>query len=383
MSTKNANNPTFSNNATLAIQGFDYQKLFALECCLKGKRGDIIYIECLGDVAVKSKTPAHNVSYETKLHHDIYNMTDQSPDFWKTLKNYVKEYSKITQFSKLILYTTASVGEKSIFDNWNSKSPEQKMQLIQPFQNNPNKTIQEFTKIIFGYNDIYKRENLVNILKKLEIHTDQVPIKEKCDEIKQMQIFITIDDKRQDAFLEKLYGYISLKAIDNQNLWIISYDDFVKDIQQHIRSFQQTEIPFPELPPGVEYTGYEVYRFIDELRAIDLEEEIESSVIDYLRSEKNSLKLIEMGGLFVKESIDNFEMELEDKMKAQKKVDSFEYSKIKSKMLSKRLFYKCKLFDKLKIRGVQPIELYYQRGKMHKIVEEHDFHWKFEQADLP
>ena len=364
------------------MQGFDYQKLFALECCLKARRGDIIYIECLGDVAVKSKTPSSNVSYETKLHHDIFNMTDQSPDFWKTLKNYVKEYSKITQFSKLILYTTASVEKNSIFDDWNSKSPEQKMQLIQTFQDNPNKTIQEFTAVIFGYNEIYKRENLVNILKKLEIHTGQVSIKEKCDEIKQMQIFITIDDKLQDAFLEQLYGYISLKAIDNHNLWIISYDDFVKDIQQYIRSFQQTEIPFPELPAGIGYTGHEVYRFIDELRAIDLEEEIESSVIDYLRSEKNSLKLIETGGPFVKVSIDNFERELEDKMKAQKKVDSFELSTINSIIRSKRLFYKCNSFEKIKIRGVQPIELYYQRGKMHKIVEERDFHWKFEQENI-
>lgn len=49
---------------------------------------------------------------------------------------------------------------------------------------------------------------------------------------------------------------------------------------------------------------------------------------------------------------------------------------------SKELFLNCKLFDKLKIRGVQEIEMYFQHGKMHKIVDEQKFVWKFHARDL-
>jgi hypothetical protein len=140
-------------------------------------------------------------------------------------------------------------------------------------------------------------------------------------------------------------------------------------------------MPFPSLPLGVEYTGKEQYRFIDELRAIELESEVQSAVIDYLRAEKNSLKLVLAGGYFIQESIDNFESELENKMKIQKQRDALD-SEPKAIKKAVKLFLNCKLFENMKIRGVQPIEAYYQFGKMHKIVDEKDFSWRFKEKDL-
>lgn len=381
MSIDETKTKTFSNNATLKLLGYDYQKLFALECCLNAKPGDIIYIECYGDVATK------DISYELKKRDEKYNMTDQSPDFWKTLKNFVKEWKSISQFSKLVLHTTAFVDKNSIFFDWNSKSADQKLRLIEIVKQNPNQSIKKFTDIIFGFNDTYTEDDLLDILKKLEIDYSQSSIKEKCEEIKNHPAFLSVDEKLRDQLIEQLYGYISMKAIEDSSRWKIIYNDFSKDIQHYFRSFQQNEIPYPDLLADVEYTGHEKYRFIDELRAIEFDSEVESAVIDYLRAEKNSFKLIETGGPFIQESIDKFEFELNNKMINQKKhdvldLDSSEITTPIAIKKSKALFLKCKLFNKMKIRGVQPIEMYYQHGKMHKIVDEQNFCWKFSEEDL-
>ena len=87
------------------------------------------------------------------------------------------------------------------------------------------------------------------------------------------------------------------------------------------------------------------------------------------------------GGYFVRESIDNFESELENKMKIQKQRDAIEYEP-KAIKKAVKLFLNCKLFPTMKIRGVQPIEGYYQFGKMHKIVDEKDFSWRFEEKNF-
>lgn len=374
MSADEAKKQTFSNNATLKLHGYEYQKLFALDCCLKSKPGEIIFIECYGDVATS------DTSYELKNRHENFNMTDQSPDFWKTLKNFVKERNNISQFSKLVLHTTASV-DGSVFSEWNIKSPKQKLLLIDPVRKNPNRSIKEFTDVIFDFNDAYTENDLLNILSKLEIHHSQISIREICDEIKNSQPFLFIDENLREMMLEWLHGYISMKSIKDSNRWKIIRDVFIKDIQQYVRNIQQHDIPFPSLPLDVEYTGNENYRFINELRAIELESEVQSAVIDYLRAEKNSLKLVLAGGYFVRESIDNFESELENKMKIQKQRDAIEYEP-KAIKKAVKLFLNCKLFPTMKIRGVQPIEGYYQFGKMHKIVDEKDFSWRFEEKDL-
>jgi hypothetical protein len=380
MSVDEAKDQTFSNNATSKLLGYDYQKLIALECCLNSKPGDIVYLECYGDFATD------DTSVEVKKRAENYVMTDQSPDFWKTLKNFVVERNIIVQFSKLILHTTASV-ENTIFFEWNSKTAEERFSLIKQFQQNPNKSIKKFTDIIFDFNETYTENDLLEILQKLQINASQPSIREKCDEIKQCQTFMTIDERLREGLLERLYGYISMKAIDDCNMWRIFYDIFIKEIQQEIRLYQQNEIPFPEKPIDVEYTGNEKYRFIDELNAIGLETEIGDAVIQYFMAEKNSFKLIETGGPAIQKSIDLFESELMDKMKIQKQRDAIDLMQIdifteKAKKTSKKLFLNCKLFEKMKIRGVQPIEMYFQHGKIHKIVDEQGFCWTFLKEDL-
>jgi hypothetical protein len=54
----------------------------------------------------------------------------------------------------------------------------------------------------------------------------------------------------------------------------------------------------------------------------------------------------------------------------------------KSIRKSKDLYFTCKDMQKLRIRGVQEIQLYYQHGKMHKLVNDGKFFWRFSKEDL-
>jgi len=371
----------FSNDATPTILGFEYQKLIALECCLKSKSDDIVYIECFGDVATS------DVSIETKNRFLTYSMTNQSPDFWKTLRNYVREKGKISQFTKLILYTTAKLPIDSIFSDWNGLSGEEKFERLETIRNNPNKGIMDFVDCIYDFNNTYTKKDLIEILEKLKIFHSQKTISEKFCEIKNHPYLFSIEEKYREKIIHQMHGAISLKSIENTNRWEIVVSEFLRDLQFQIRRYSQDEIPFPDFPEEVEFTGKETFPFIIELREIELDNEIQRAFIDYIRAEKSSVDLLKWGAYSIKESIDVFESELNDRMSNNKKRHAVALVKSdlptpKSIRKSKELYFDCKNFEKFKIRGVQEIQMYFQHGKMHKIVNDNRFVWKFLNEDV-
>jgi hypothetical protein len=99
----------FSNDATSKILGFDYQKLVALKMCLDAKPNETIWIECKGDVADENSTT------EVKHHLGKHNLTSNSVDVWKTLQNHIEQYNVAENFSRLVLLTTSTIPEDSIF----------------------------------------------------------------------------------------------------------------------------------------------------------------------------------------------------------------------------------------------------------------------------
>lgn len=380
MTIDTTNGSSFSNDATKKILGVEYQKLIALECCFNAKPGDIIYIECYGDIATKDQI------IETKNHLNTFVMTDQSLDFWKTLRNFVLEKEITEHYSKLILHTTAIVTNSSIFSNWNEKSNEVKFMLIEQIGSKPNKSIEKYSQFVFSFNNSYQKSDLLEILEKLEIKISQPNVIEKYQELKEHPSLLIVNEKYRDTLLEQLIGYITKKAIDDKNQWKIIRDDFVRDLQSYAKKFMTDRTPFPEVPIDLIIKD-ENYIFIEELKIIGLENHIEEEIINYLRTQKCSTQLIEWDSISAIKAINNFETELHGKMNDTKKLRALDISvqdilKSKTKKASQKLFYECKNFPKLVIRDVQDIEMYYQHGKMHKIVEDHKFVWRFMEEDL-
>src|SRR5690606_29649444 len=107
---------TLKNDSTKKQLGFEYQKMIALEYCLNAKKGEYVYIECFGDVQYGTE------SVEVKHHEGNSNLTSNSVDVWKTLKNLVIEYDLIKSNNKFLLHTTETIKTDSIFYDWNGLS---------------------------------------------------------------------------------------------------------------------------------------------------------------------------------------------------------------------------------------------------------------------
>lgn len=381
MATRKTNRDSFGSDATSTVLGFEYQKLIALEYCLDAKSGDIIYIECFGDVSTT------NTIVETKNHLARYVMNNQSPDFWKTLKNFVQESSKISQYSKLILHTTATVKDDSIFADWNSISCQDKLKRIEEVKTTASNSIRQYVDKVFSFCESYREGDLLNILDKLEIRHSQPNVLEKYEQLKRHRALSLVEEKYTGDLLCLLHGYIGKKAIDNHKQWKIIYDDFLNDLRSFAKRFMSDKLPFPEISPDQVITGDEKFRFLDELEKVALKDKIEDAVIEYLRTAKSKRKLIAWGGPVIVTAINNFEDELFQGMVNRRELcrlslPEFPYSEHEVVRESQRLFYECRKIEKLGIRGVQEIEIYYQYGSMHKIVEDGKFAWMLARGDI-
>lgn len=369
---------TFSNNNTKKGIGLDYQKLIALEYCINAKNNESIWIECFGDVA------NDNSSVEIKHHFESHNITSNSEDVWKTLKNYAVEFDKIIDNDTLILFTTSSINADSIFHKWNEKTPNTKYTILQKHitADGITKYKEEFFK--------KKKADLLLILKKFYIFSEQPNIIEKSKELKENPFFSLIPDELKDAALENAYGYISLKALDNLDKWEINSNDFKKDMRFTLMNFTQNNIPFP-LIQKEELHETELnkrdFLFIEKLKKIDVKENDQANAVeDYIKANLSVEKLLRITPT-IKSNLEIYDEEIERNLKDEKSYSSYNLSKEdldsqKSKIESRNVFFNCLRQEHTQIINVTNTQKYYRNGRIHDIVENNKFDWEFKETDL-
>ena len=261
---------SFSNDATSKLLGYDYQKLVALEMCLDAKRNAHIWIECKGDVATE------DTSIEVKLHGNAHNLSSNSVDVWKTIKNYVAEKELVKGYDHLRLHTTSTISDNSIFHNWNELSPSKKRTTLT--KHKPSETIKDFHGVIKACPAV----ELKSILEKFRIETGQSSISEKWEEIKEHSALIQTPECFRDAAIKLLYGHITKAAIDNEKQWQISINDFQRAVQTYLARFSTGNTPFPLIPKQDVDPSEESFNFVEAMRSINLKPAaIESGLSDY------------------------------------------------------------------------------------------------------
>ncbi|MCZ8090291.1 ABC-three component system protein [Flavobacterium sp.] len=369
---------TFLNNNTKKGIGFDYQKLIALEYCINAKNNESIWIECFGDVANETS------SVEIKHHLESHNITSNSEDVWKTLKNYAVEFEKIIDNDTLILFTTSSINDDSIFYKWNEKTPNTKYTILQ--KHIPADGIAKYKEEFFKK----KKTDLIPILKKFYIFSEQPNIIEKSKELKENPFFSLIPDELKDSALESAYGYISLKAIDNFDKWEINSNDFKKDMRFTLMNFTQNHIPFP-LIQKEELNETELnkrdFLFIEKLKKIDVKENDQANAVeDYIKANLSIEKLLRITPT-IKSNLEVYDEEIERNLKDEKSYSSYNLSKEdldsqKSKIASRNVFFNCLRQEHTQIINVTNTQKYYRNGRIHDIVENNKFDWEFKDTDL-
>lgn len=371
---------TLSNDSTKKQLGFEYQKLIALEYCINAKNGEHVYIECLGDVQYSDS------SIEIKHHEGNTNLTSNSRDVWKTLKNLVVEYEILKYNDLFLLHTTEHINKDSIFYKWNeSKKTEKYKKLKNHAISNSSK---EFKDVIFNTKVISKTDLLV-ILDKFQINSSQPKIEDKLLELKEHAVFKIIPDDLRSSAIGVLNQWVIEKAIDNSNKWEINISDFNSDLKFSLSRFTKDYIPFPIIEKKIliDKEINEGFKFINNLKAISVKKkDLHQAFQDYSRSEEAYEEMLKMNPTLKKDLI-IYEDELKDEIATEKSrisyiltKDSFNDNTHIEK--SRDVYFNCISKPHNEVIGVKGTQKYFRDGRVQNINETTDFRWQFKESDL-
>ena len=371
---------TLDNDSTKKQLGFEYQKLVALEYCLNAKNGEYVYIECYGDVQYG------NESIEVKHHEGESNLTSNSVDVWKTLKNLVVEYDKLKSNDRFILHTTQNVPSDSIFYNWNQLSKAEKYRKLNV--HSISATSKPFKDEIFDTKNISKQDLLV-ILDKFVINSGEPKVDEKLNQLKEHSTFKLITDNLRSAAIGVLHQWIIEKAINDSNKWEVNITDFNSDLQFSLSKFSKDYIPFPSVtePERDDTNLSKGYKFIEKLNAISMKKnDLHQAFQDYVRSEEVYKEILKINPT-LKDNITIYEEEINSVLQTEKSAVSYDLSSDSFKdnthiKKSQEVYFKCIANPHYEISGFNGTQRFFRNGRIQNINETSDFEWLYKETDI-
>ena len=372
---------TLNNDSTKKQLGFEYQKLIALEYCLNARNGEYVYIECFGDVQYGSK------SIEVKHHEGDSNLTSNSVDVWKTLKNIVIEYDKLESNDRFILHTTQKIPSNSIFHDWNKLSKTKKYKKLK--EHSISATSKPYKDEIFNTKNVVKAD-LMKILEKFTINCSQPKVETKLKQLKEHLTFKIIPEDLRSAAIGVLNEWIIEKAIDNSDKWEINITDFNSDLQFSLGKFTKNYIPFPSVINKRTITEKDFsigYRFIVNLTAISLKEaDMHQALQDYVRSEKAYEQILKINPT-LKSNLISYEDEINTGLQTEKSAASYHLSEDSFKdnshiNKSREVYFKCITNPHNEISGFNGTQKFFRNGRIHNINETTDFEWLYKETDI-
>lgn len=371
---------TLDNDSTKKQLGFEYQKLVALEYCLNAKNGEYVYIECFGDIQYGTK------SIEVKHHEGESNLTSNSVDVWKTLKNLVVEYDKLKSNDRFILHTTQNVPSDSIFYNWNQLSKAEKYRKLNV--HSISATSKPFKDEIFDTKNISKQDLLV-ILDKFVINSGEPKVDEKLNQLKEHSTFKLITDNLRSAAIGVLHQWIIEKAINDSNKWEVNITDFNSDLQFSLSKFSKDYIPFPSVtePERDDTNLSKGYKFIEKLNAISMKKnELHQAFQDYVRSEEVYKEILKINPT-LKDNITIYEEEINSVLQTEKSAVSYDLSSDSFKdnthiKKSQEVYFKCIANPHYEISGFNGTQRFFRNGRIQNINETSDFEWLYKETDI-
>ncbi|AQX84259.1 MULTISPECIES: hypothetical protein [Weeksellaceae] len=373
-------NETLDNDSTKKQLGFEYQKLVALEYCLNAKNGEHVYIECFGDVQYGTE------SIEVKHHEGESNLTSNSVDVWKTLKNLVVEYEKLKSNDKFILHTTQNVPSDSIFHDWSQLTKTVKYKKLKDHAISA--TSKPFKDVIFDAKTISKTDFL-RILDKFFINSGEPKVDEILAQLKEHTTFKLIDDKLRSSAIGVLQQWIIEKAIDDSNKWEINITDFNSDMRFSLSKFTKDHIPFPSIKePGQHDSDLtKGYKFIEKLNAISIKKnDLHQAFQDYVRSEEAYEEILKINPT-LKDNIIVYEAEINSAIQTEKSAASYHLSDESFKdnshiKKSQEVYFKCITNTHSEISGFNGTQRFFRNGRIQNINETSDFEWLYKETDL-
>lgn len=371
------------NDATLVKLGDLFQYYIALKDCFSMQANDKLQIEVNGDVSIISNMNNKSFQREVKHHLGKKKLNERDIDFWKTLSNWYVEYDRITQFSNLNLYTTATISSESLFYKWNDKEAIDKLSILQGI----GKEIKEREKGFRKYynrifeDEVYNEEKLLNILSRFTIEHSQNQITGISKEFSNWIRYIP--ESNRDQYIATLLGQILDIIREPPHKWEISREDFDKILQQVTPSYcNPKEIPLPSCTENEEISEKTIEelthkKFVRAIEEIDYKSQIPKAMSDYWKAGQLIYKYLKDDLLYI-DSLPAYKSELKTRLdytKENKKIEAEDMDDRAKIRKSKMMYTEVMLWEVKDFGSIIRNQGYFQRGIIHTIVDDGEFNW--------
>lgn len=348
-----------SENAAGQLMGYTLQFPRALYYLTMCDPGEMVCVECLGDVAIE-KEGVVMISEEDKS--SIYNnpVTDKSVDLWKTLYNWVNSINSgefISGKTIFLLYTNKK-GRKGIAEDFSEA--QDKKQVNQSIDNAISKLSDlKVTHPIWNYYDHVINKNraiLESIVMNFEL---RVGSDTGHQEVKERLLANHVPEAQIDFMSDKLSGWLQkniLEKISNKTPAKVTWEEYNQEFSLVFERIKKRElIDFTSIIE-IEDVNEQVKKspkYLKQLEEIEEDEEgIIEAVTEYMKAETNRGKWIE-NGIIDEYVADEFEDRLHEQWRNEKKLIDLTNAEKDAVTRGKILLYTCKKKE-IRIRDMDP-----------------------------
>ncbi|MEK5466280.1 hypothetical protein MKY64_14765 [Paenibacillus sp. FSL R7-0210] len=366
------------NDDTKTKLGDIYHYYVVLSYCLELQENETILVEKYGDISIESNEDSKNI--EVKRHQDKHIVNDRHIDFWKTLKNWITYHQKMKDFKKLILYTTSSIAENGKLSSWNSIKAHERLKILVEVGQELKKSEETFRPLyeFFFQNEV---EIILSVIEKVELYTSQTDIVNIEEKIMKNSFFKSVKKKDRKSFINTLMGHILTVPVPYPHRWEITCEDF-ESLACEIRNRFTSDSGGLRLPPGTPDSPQDIEsfmkrKFVREIREIKYDTKIPTAISNYWRAQQ-AIYYSSIDNPIFNIDLGEFQSDVRDSLiefKTTYKEDCEETNIEDVIGNSKKLYDEAMKMPAQDYGSVAPNRPFFQRGIIHKLVEERGFIW--------
>ncbi|WIM38690.1 hypothetical protein PO903_18860 [Paenibacillus sp. PK4536] len=366
------------NDDTKTKLGDIYHYYIALSYCLDLQENETILIEKYGDISLESNENSLNM--EVKHHAEKHELNDRNIDFWKTLKNWIFYHENMRNFKKLILYTTSEFGSKSSLELWNSSTTDERLKILKEI-GKEKKTKEDTFRPLYTFVFQQETEIILSILEKIEIYTSQTNIESIEKKIMKNSFFKSIKAKDRQSFVKYLMGYILTMPTSKPYKWEITceyFESIACDIRDRFtENSGGLKVPLENSISKEEEENFKNRKFVREIEEIRYDKKIATAISNYWRAQ-NTILNSAIGNPIFNVDLGEFQEDIKETLEENKlsfKDDCDELDQEDIILKSKRLYDKAMDMPVNNYCSINPNRPFFQKGIIHKVVEERGFSW--------
>lgn len=292
--------PVLPQDATASTQGTVYQLYVVVWKCFEMVANQKVIVERFGDVTLSGQQ-----QLEIKYFSDP--LTDNHPNFWKSLNNWTRPEFDENQYESLILYTKQVFGSRSLFHDWNRKDVAGRMATLQAIVSAAEEKFKkqspqagrskkrEPPDVLLMQRDILQRSGkLHSVVAKLAIADASPDIEGLYSRLKQTYAKGILEGKT-DEFMQGLLGHVISPPTICGPSWEITFDDFTTKVRELTSQYCRGTCYFPmkfkrENVSPDDQAKHSTDLFVSKIRDIQYETVIPKAIADYLYASDTILK---------------------------------------------------------------------------------------------